>query len=102
MPWFITSIYAGSDKHPPPFNVRTTRCFGFYMNYWEARKAIQENRGSMCECLYDFLVMEYMEEGIHAMAIHEEWWKWDDALNKWIELEEKPEDFKGIVNFAIG
>jgi hypothetical protein len=98
MAWFITSIYAGSDKQKPPLMVQTTRCFGFYMNYWTARKAIEENRGSMCECLYDYLVMEC----IHAVDVHEEWWKWDGALNKWVELEEKPEDFRGIVNFAIG
>lgn len=79
-----------------------SRTFGFYDHYNDANTAIRENRGNMEECLYDYLILEYIEQGIHPMVLKEEWWMWNTALNRWMELETKPTEFAGIVNWALG
>jgi hypothetical protein len=108
MPWFITAILSKetlahrAEKHGIR-NEPRSRTFGFYNTYNEAYVACDENRGSMCECLYDYLVMEYIEPGIHPMVHSELWWKWNDATYRWDCLhEEKPQEFMGICNWALG
>jgi hypothetical protein len=96
MPWFITAIAT------KPNGDTDIHCFGFYNEFNEAFKAVEENRGSMCECLYDYLVMEYIEPGIHPEVHKEYWWEWVEENNRWEDGIEKPEQFKGIVNFALG
>lgn len=111
MPWFITAICtnqtmdallkkAGDKRFLPSRH----RCFGFYNSYNEAYQAVEENRGSMEECVYDFIVVEYMEAGIHPMVHATDWWKWDITKNKWLYLsqEEWPPEFAGICNWALG
>lgn len=83
--------------------VPRSRTFGFYNTYNEAYKACEENRGSMEECLYDYLVMEYIEPGIHPMVHSELWWKWNTINRCWDCMhQEKPEEFNGICNWALG
>jgi hypothetical protein len=97
--WFITSIVK-ENFSPQSKNKRT---FGFYEHYVDAYKAVKENRCNMCECLYDYIVIEYMEEGIHPEVHKEQWFKWDDHLNRWDMSEiDKPNEFIGWVNWAIG
>lgn len=114
MPWFITSIcgketmekmakgYADIGKsHRLPSRKRT---FGFYNSYNEAHRAVTENRCNLCECLYDYVVVEYIEEGIHPMVHAVDWWRWDQEKNRWIYLPQKdwPEEFQSICNWALG
>jgi len=102
MPWFITSI--AQKKTDFSARDRKTRCFGFYNTYNEAFKAVEENRGNMEECLYDYIVMEYIEPGIHPMVHAEQWWQWDETIRRWRFLpdDEKPKQFIGICNWALG
>ena len=111
MPWFITAIcskktmQSTAEKYQTlPVYIPRSRCFGFYNTYNEAYKAVEENRGSMCECLYDYIVMEYIEPGIHPMVHAVQWWAWNDASNKWDFLcqEDEPKEFRGTINFALG
>ena len=103
MPWFITSIISKETiaRHPYYKSTRS-RTFGFYEKYNEALTAVLENRCDMVECLYDYLVMEYIEEGIHPMVIHDFWFKWNDEQRKWVELEKRPEEYIGITNWGLG
>lgn len=85
-----------------------SRTFGFFNTHNEAYKAISENQGSMCESLYDYLVLEYIEEGIHPEVRSESWFKWDEEYchpdmshGRWISCG-KPEEFRGICNWSIG
>ena len=111
MPWFLTSICSRETTRKiyerEPFQSAVSlpnrmRCFGFYNSHREAAKAAEENRCNMCECLYDYLVIEYIEEGIHPMVHVEEWYIWNDLLNRWVYLNGKPMEFQGIINFALG
>lgn len=92
MPWFISSVCSENN---------ITRTFGFKNSYADAYKAICANDGNMQECLYDYLVLEYIEEGIHPMVLSKKWFKWDKDNNKWIEYI-APEELKNITNFALG
>lgn len=99
MPWFITSIVNAAKAKD-----RNRRTFGFYNSYNEACAAVSDNRGNMEECLYDFLVVEYIEPGIHPLVLIEEWWKWNTQLHRWDKIEkgEVPKSFIGVTNWALG
>lgn len=103
MPWFLTSILSKETvENNPHYKNLEQRTFGFYNHYYDAYKAVHENYGNMCECLYDYLVMEYIEEGIHPLSHKEEWFIFDTKLNRWVSLEKCPLEFEGLTNFALG
>ena len=80
------------------------RTFGFYNTFNEGSAAVNENRCNIHECLYDYVVMEYIEPGIHPMVHSERWWEWDTEKRKWRLLSDgdKPKEFIGICNWALG
>jgi hypothetical protein len=93
--YFITSIY----KPKPPSRDDCNRCFGYYLYEYDAREAVRDNHGEMQECLYNFLVIEKIDEGIHRHAEVIQWYEWRD--NKWTEIS-PPKFSVGICNYAIG
>ena len=102
--WFLTSIIGkGNSQYEsiPEAALNNHRTFGFFNTYNEAYDAVQKNLYNMQECLYDYLVMEYIEPGVHPTVHKEEWYKWDDEISRWIFIE-RPVEFMGLVNFALG
>ena len=95
--WFLTSIVV-DDNNP---RSRNSRCFGYYANYSDAMSAVTKNQCDMRECLYDYLVMEEIGEGIHPEVMQENWFKWNDGLNGWHRCN-KPSEFVGSINWALG
>lgn len=77
------------------------RCFGWKSTLQAAKKAVKENKCDLHECLYDYIVIEAMKEGIFPRCEREWWYKWDRDCDKFLPIE-KPESLKSIVNFAIG
>jgi hypothetical protein len=103
MPWFITAIVGKKTlKKVPEYKHLNHRTFGFYNTYNEAYEAVNENRCDMHECLYDYIIVEYIEPGIHPLVHTKEWWQWDIHFNKWIALVNRPEEFDGLCNWALG
>lgn len=97
--WFITSIYlAVPENKESSTRAETKRTFGFYSHPADAIEAVVTNRCNMHECLYNYLVIENIGEGIHPSAEYEEWYKWED---KWVQCL-KPEPLVGIINWALG
>lgn len=86
---------------------RDSRCFGFYFSLEEAKLAADENRCSMSECYYHYLVIEEIGEGIHAGAEQVQWYKWSGGHElrggeegKWVKCEMPQNDrFIGTVNW---
>lgn len=100
--WFITAVKASRESiGNPTLLVDTHRTFGFYKERSNACEAIDENRGNMQECLYNFLVLEELAEGIHPEVRVELWYKWDEQWRRWIPCN-KPSDLEGIINWALG
>ncbi len=96
MPWFITSVSSDPDIQPHK------RTFGFYDTYNQTHETVVNNRGNLQECLYDYLVIEYMEPGIHPLAYVEEWWEWNTQLHRWDKLQNKPKKYLGMISWAMG
>lgn len=101
--WFITSIlFKKPENSESPARAETHRTFGYYSTPEKARHAVAENYGNMHECLYNFLVIENIGEGVHALADdNEEWYEWNEEDNNWVAIA-KPPQFMGIINWAIG
>jgi len=97
--YFITAIC--NDSRSDYF--RNTRCFGYYKLALDSIKAVTENRGDMNECLYDYIVIEKIDEGIHTSPSNEIWFKWDefDKDSRWI-VTDKPAWSQGYINWSIG
>ena len=96
MPWFITAIHS---KYGSP----DTRCFGFFNTYNEAYNAIENNSGDMHEYLYNYIVLEYMETGIHPYVRAVDWWKWVDSEKKWVYISKKDwPEYSNMSNWALG
>lgn len=91
--WFITAIVKKTKSH---------RTFGFFNHYWTAMSAINNNQGDMYECLYDYIILEYIEEGVHPTVIHEEWFEWDQDKHKWSVMNSRPIQVSQTTNWALG
>lgn len=80
---------------------RPQRTFGFFERYYEAFLSVKDNVGNMQEMLYDYLVLEYIEPGIHSKVISREWYRWNMDEKRWVYAE-CPKEFEVVTNFAVG
>ena len=89
----ITSIPLGPRQSP--------RCFGFYYFLPFAEQAVRENRCNIQESYYEYVVIEKIGTGIHAMAEDKMWFRWVTGSSPHWEKCERPtgEQFDCIVNF---
>ena len=82
-----------------------TRTFGYFHKKSKAEEAVKGNRGDMVEALYNYLVIEAMEEGIHPISSNEMWYKWvrdkHTREGEWQPCE-KPKFSQQTINWAIG
>ncbi len=76
------------------------RCWGFYATREEAREGLQGNVGSEAG-YYTHAIIERFTPGICAIAEQEEWFFFEEAVNKWIPIPQ-PEFARQVVNYAIG
>lgn len=101
--WFLTSIwFEVVAVHPVTGEIKTKRdcrTFGYYKGWDKAYAAVKENRCNMHECLYQYLVMENIGEGVHALANDEQWFKW--TRNRWKDCK-RPKELQGFTNWALG
>lgn len=99
MSFFITAIayYPDEPRYDKPYKV--TRTFGHYPTQIDAEIAIEDNRCDMQECLYNYIVLEQIDYGIHAFGDNQVWFEWRDYM--WQRID-KPEWAKGTLNWAIG
>ena len=102
--WFLTSIHADEStilRHPNGgIKVeKSARTFGYYRGFQAAWEAVKNNTGNMRECFYNYLVMECIGEGVHALCNECEWFKWNG--NNWSSCK-KPEWARGMINWALG
>ena len=100
--YFITAII--SEKHlkqVPFYHKLRSRCFGYFATWEEAHATVTDNIGSLHESIYDFIVIEHIPAGIHAIPDEEHWYYWCERLNCW-QPDQKPAEFQGLINWAIG
>lgn len=73
--------------------------FGYYKELIDAERALKENRLDMHEYMYDYAIIEWIPEGIHANANAIGWHKFNRIKNA---FESIPMNKTIFVNFAIG
>lgn len=83
----------------PEFGAQRT--WGYYSERVFAVEALHENWADVCEGVYNYALIESIEEGVHPLEIDRQWFKWDDERKGYFEIEE-PECVKYLCNFALG
>ena len=79
------------------------RCIGFYYQELDAVTAVETNKGEMHECLYNYLVIEEIPDGVWRSTISEKWYEWS-YRQKWEQCQ-KPAQYRQVCNisgFGIG
>lgn len=96
--FFITTIFNPGEERERP-QKHAPRAFGYFEKEGKAREAVENNYGSIQECLYTHVVIERIDPGIHPVAVQVQWYEWkEDAWKECI----KPEWSYGISNYALG
>ena len=103
--WFLTAIVVDESKmlRHSKGDIKVekfTRTFGYHYGFENALNSVHHNHGNMHECLYNYLVMEQIGEGIHALAESYHWFKWDTNIG-WKACD-RPKWANGLTNWALG
>ena len=93
--YFITAIVSKEIKN----GKYLPRTFGFSKSFRKAKQWVNDNIGNMHECLYDYIVIENINPGIHSDTKQEWWYEWHYC--RWI-ICQKPDWSVGRVNWALG
>lgn len=75
--------------------------FGWYANLNSALDAVVNNKCDIHECVYQYMVIEEVKEGIFGMAIKEWWFKWNKNKRKFLSIQ-KPKETNRLVSWGIG
>ena len=98
--YFITgfSKYEIDEKTRIP-DIGSARTFGYYMNSNDAKEAVKYNYCDIFESLYNYMVIEHIEEGLYRPATDRLFFKWNHEKREYEEIE-SIEDHWG--NYAFG
>lgn len=97
--YFITTI----EHLPKDYSIPGSRCVGYYSNFEDANCAVRSNFGDIHEYLYDYCVIEKVEEGIYKYALKEERWFYKfNGNTREYEYIDEPEEFAHQCGFGIG
>lgn len=80
-------------------NIGAARTYGYYNDRDVAIRMVELNNLDICECLYDYAVIEYITEGLYNLAEERIFFKWDDDTRMY-KMIEPIVDHCG--NFAFG
>lgn len=94
----ITSIQDLDEKYGIKGSSRT---FGFYTDFKTAEERVRENATDMHECLYLYVVIEKVPEGI-SQYVRERWFYKYNLEKGVFEPIDEPECVKHYCNFSIG
>jgi len=90
--------------HKNSFDSGSSRCFGYYITFEEADRAVRENRCDIHECLYEYCFIEKIEPGLHAYCDPQkdrQLYQYQFETGEWESIPE-PLCLTHIVNWAIG
>jgi hypothetical protein len=93
-------------KDGTSYNLRDSRCVGFYLNYEEAMKTVISNNGDINEAgEYPYAVIERVTEGLYSTCIARKdsvWFEYSSDKDLYVEIEKCPTDLKRTYGFGIG
>lgn len=80
-----------------------SRCVGWYPTFKQTEQAVVQNHQDIYELgHYPYCVIEKIGFGVYCLNRKEYWYKWDENLDKYIKLYQKPDIFSGISCSSIG
>lgn len=78
------------------------RTVGFYTNFLDAYSTVHNNVGDLCETIYNYAMIEEVEEGLYGSAGMRTWWfKYNQDTGTYDEIP-IPEFCKNKFGFTIG
>ena len=92
-------IYVITLIAPPQTSLN--RKVGYTHTLEYAKDILRDQPHNLHECLYEYIVIEKICEGIFRSVQSEYWYEWDEVEQIWNECG-KPAEFRSIVNFGIG
>lgn len=102
-PIYLITAMTDDDMWSKNYRSRT---FGYFHDKETAIEAVLANACDMHECLYIYIVIEEIYQGIHSIIEDKEsqetWFRYDLEEYKWKQTEIRPSNFDGVVNFSIG
>lgn len=99
--YFITGLtkLLSSNDQLEEYKDYYTRCFGYYKEFKYAERAVINNAFDMWETMYDYIVIEGVEEGVHPVSIAKGWYKYNQEKNEYEQIEV---GHTGFCNYALG
>lgn len=94
--YFISCIAPVFDERGLSFRESRTRCFG-YLDRFPTKEDLIHFK-SLRECLYDYMIIEYVPPGIHQISLSETWFVF---TKEWTACM-KPIWAEGVTNWALG
>lgn len=85
--YFITCFEHFPDENDKFLDHGDVRVFGYYDNFEECVKALNENRCNMFEGCYDYAVVEKIGSGIYAQVELKRYFKFDKEKDGFFEIE---------------
>lgn len=77
------------------------RTFGYYADWPTAIKAMHINNCDIRECVYNYGLLEEIDEGLYSFCSKRIFFKWDEDKKGFYEIDE-PEFVEHFTNFSIG
>lgn len=77
------------------------RCFGYYNSLERAERAVVNNACDMWEYLYDYAVIEKVEEGVFPLSFERWFYKFNAREGKFERIPE-PKSMGVYINIGIG
>jgi len=101
----VTLIYNGNDNSFSNHEHKQ-RCIGFVATLEKALDAVKTNQGDMHECLYNYVVVEEVSDGLwfHDIGSNEYWFEWDEVNQKFVECNKPQKYLEGctVKGFSMG
>lgn len=99
--FFITCFSKCEEDEKGLLYTGDTRTFGYFDDFEICKQALNENRCDIHEYLYEYAVVEYIEQGIYSHAKEMAWFRWNDENQGFFEIE-KPACTNHYSNYALG
>ena len=99
--WFITVFEKSEINHVGWPEYGCCRTWGYYRDHNIALQALHENWTDMWETIYDYAVLEEIEEGLCPIPESVQWFKYDRERDGYFEID-MPDGESGLTSFVLG
>ena len=101
--YFITGLQKIEKDEEDWLDTGASRTFGYYSDLEIAKEQVRKNACDIRECLYRYVLIEKIEEGLYQCCSKRNRWLYEFNENtEEYEPIEEPESMKGTCNFSIG